>query len=69
MPWSRALCNIATILNGREESGRRRNSGKRHESHVGRFGPTTMTEAVAAVVAVDEASNYRKVSTTASEYE
>lgn len=28
-PWSRALCNIATILNGREELGRRRNSGKR----------------------------------------
>lgn len=37
-------------------------------SHVGRFGPTMMTEA-AAVVAVVEASNYRKVSATVSEYE
>lgn len=42
---------------------------ERHGSHVGRFGPTMMTEAVAAVVAVVEASNYCKVSATASEYE
>lgn len=34
-------------------------------SHVGRFGPTMMTEAVAAVVEVVETSNYREVSDSA----
>lgn len=44
--------------------GRRRDSGKRRGSHVGRFGPTMMTGTVAAV-AVVETSNYREVSDSA----